>query len=326
MAVLKYISSLNNNPMKPLLSLFVLILLSVTCKAQMLLDDYYKQGTSWCEWESITPIKSPTLYRIHNYEISKDSVVNGKNYKLLKYSGHYQFSSGGDITTILGGIRISGDSVYFIRFYQFNIPNSGFSTEPLIDQGTPLGAEVVLYDFNVKVGDHMPWTVLKNTVTKIDSMSLPNGARVAVYRFSDDYPSMSATNFWIYGIGSSRGFIGPYAGSPYSKVVYYSNPVFSYYVDTQFKVGDCFPTNVNSIAIDEVFNIYPNPLTDNTLHITSIGIEKLNIVDVTGKIAYAISQLSSGEQSINIDIPVGIYILKAQLTDGTTQMRKIVRQ
>jgi hypothetical protein len=319
-------STINPNQfMKPFLSLLAIVFYAVAAKAQIALDDFYKQGSSWCEFESKSIPQLPTLFRYHNYTIGTDSLIGSKTYHLVKYSAHDNYNGQSFNSTILGGIRVSNDSVFFIRTYMFNT-NLSNMLEDYFNYSFVLNAESLLYRYNVQPGDYFDFSGVHHDILSVTSVSLSNGQVVDKYEVHSNDPISNFNYSILKGIGSSSSFWGPRLSYVYSRTIFYSNPNFSYSFNSGFGIGNCFPTSVSNLTTNEVFNIYPNPLTDNALHITSIGIEKLNIVDVTGKTVYAVSQLPSGEHTISINLDTGIYILKAQLTDGTTQMRKIVRQ
>jgi hypothetical protein len=90
--------------MRPLLSLLALLLLSVTCKAQMQLDDFYKDGSSWCEHEGHG--LGHGIYFDFLFFIDGDTTLNNITYHKLKQDSHEY---------TVGGIRVSGDTVFFLR-------------------------------------------------------------------------------------------------------------------------------------------------------------------------------------------------------------------
>lgn len=221
----------------------------------------------------------------------------------------------------LGGIRVSGDTVFFLR--TLSIDSVGWPDVNGFIAKHPLGSESILYRFDLKVGDTIQWkSSYGNVVSGITKVELSNGDSVNQYNFD-------SSDTWIYGIGGVKGLFSPteVRNIPlgYNMLNYYFNPLFNY-TSHPGDISSCFPSFVKEIKTEKQFSIYPNPLTDNTLHINSIGIETLSVVDVTGKLVYTTAKLPSGGQELDIDVATGIYILKAHLRDGTTEVRKIIKE
>ena len=312
-------------PMKRLSQLLLFISFAITANAQLQLDDFYKQGSSWCEIEEMPINKSPTLRRFHTCTIVHDSLINNKTYHLVGYSAYDNYGNTTYNSIVVGGVRVSSDSIYFISLYKFNWqPDPNGILENNFDRFFPIDTEKLLYKYDVHPGDQFNFPGRGYKIISVDTVQLSNGQRISSFMIYD-----SANNFryyWIKGVGSTSSFFGAYGSRPYSLSLYYSNPSFEYLTNPTSSYSNCFPSSVAEVSTKKQFNIYPNPFTDNTLHITSIGIEKLSLADITGKIVYATSGIPSGDIALDIYLSPGMYILKAQLADGSIKMQKIVKQ
>jgi hypothetical protein len=301
--------------MSKFIILIAMLLASLHSNAQMTLEDFYKPGSTWCE-EKVVGVGHGTYYIAAKYEwrIDVDTTINSTSYhKVSNYGKTY------------GGLRVSNDTVFFYRTDTTNY----FGTN-----GPALGTEVVLYKFDLQIGDVITWRYAGNsTITNITTTQLTSGEVVNHYWF-DSYES------WVYGIGGNRGLFDAYiAGTgPYFMLSYtspaaaYSFP-FSYPVQQGRPVGSngpftpCFPTKVGDVLSDEsTVSIYPNPITTKEMNIAGPAIAQLRITDITGKLLYTNSNLPEGKHTIPAPATQGIYMLSAQLADGTLINRKIIKQ
>lgn len=299
--------------MKKIFLFSMLLFITYSTNAQLQLDDFYKDGSSWCERESHWAGQGIHFDWDYLFFIDGDTVMNNYVYHKLKENTRN--------SNALGGIRVSGDTVFFLR--TLSIDSTGWPDVNGFIASHPLGSESILYRFDLRVGDTIKWkTSYGNVVSSITKVQLSNGDSVNQYNFD-------SSDTWIYGIGSVKSLFSPteIRSTPlgYNILNYYFNPSFTYN-SFPADISGCFPSSVTEVSTEKQFSIYPNPLTDNTLHITSIGIERLSVVDVTGKLVYTTANLPYGEQELYIDVATGVYILKVHLRDGTTEIRKIIKE
>ncbi|RYE26259.1 MAG: T9SS type A sorting domain-containing protein [Sphingobacteriales bacterium] len=292
--------------MKRLSSLLLLLLLAIGVKAQLQLDDFYKQGTSWCEVERLGTGHGVYVYGGNSFFINSDTSINGIVYHKLNYND-----------TTIGGIRVATDTVFFLRTR--NIDISGWTYTPDFIAKHPLGIESILYKFDLNVGDSLDWKNEAKVVSGVDTVVLSNGQRVKKYLFANGY------NEWVWGIGGNKGLFGGRFSFGFPTQAKYYN---SHWVAYNFAVNeeaDCFPNSVAGIDQQQpAFSIYPNPLTDNALHINSIGVKQLSVVDIAGRVVYTASNIPAGEQQVHLNIAAGMYLLKAQLADGSMETKKLM--
>ena len=209
----------------------------------------------------------------------------------------YNHNSGS--VSIDGAFRNDGNQVYYCTW-----------------NGSSYEDEELLYDYDLEVGDFFhdddahPMQVTEVT-TITDETGTPRKKLTFSFIGLED-----VTEFWIEGIGSSRGFIhvGMYEpkhdsdGEMYHLLCYHvNNDVI--YVNPEYNECD-LPYAVEDNSTDNNISIYPNPanevikiLNDNNLNITSI-----EIIDLTGRTvmstnktdAIDISELSEGQYFVKI--------------------------
>lgn len=302
--------------MRKFIILIAMLLASLHSHAQLQLEDFYQPGATWCE-EKVVGVGFGTYYIAAKYEwrVDVDTTINSIAYhKIQNYGRTY------------GGLRTSNDSVFFYRTDTTNYFQS---------YGPSLGAEVLLYKFDLQQNDMISWRYAgNNTITNVATTQLTNGQVVNQYWF-DSYES------WVYGIGGTRGLFDAYiAGTgPYYMRTYTSPNVafsfpFSYPVQHDKPPGTngpfrpCFPTSVGDVVANEGgFNVYPNPVTGESFRlITQAAVTQIWLTDVTGKLIYQMEELASGYHELSLPGTQGIYLLKAQFADGSIQTRKLIRQ
>jgi hypothetical protein len=78
----------------------------------------------------------------------------------------------------------------------------------------------------------------------------------------------------------------------------------------------------------DVVRVYPNPLTGNLLNISSTkSIRKVTIINIAGQISYETH--SNNENLVNIDVSAfkkGIYLIRIEYSDKTTDNKRIIRR
>jgi hypothetical protein len=204
----------------------------------------------------------------------------------------------------IGHYRVDGSKVYYRSDHASMYSNDEHGL--LTWQGG--GAEYLMYDFGLSVGDTFEVVTYGNIIlTSIDSI-LVDGIYLKTFHFDvNQIPWYQPLEYyWIEGIGSSTGFY----------------PVFDYFEDqlyfhcfwdinlTYFTNGyDCFDTaDVEEEEIE--YSIYPNPVLD------ILSIEKKHPDNVSGSITNLSGQvvlrfeLSESQVSLNVEnLKSGIYLL-----------------
>lgn len=201
--------------------------------------------------------------------LAGDTIIEGTTYVLLginhtwtkttEFSGvlldaaNYPFQLPGEI---FGALRT--DSSKRVWFRRLADSDSGYI---YFNFYYPLDTDILIYDFNLEVGDSVPWkSSVTNVVMAVDSIHLNNGEwRRRIYFGLGDY--------WIEGIGSTYGLLGSSLNPPLlggywlncfrqnGLLLYDSIPSFNTDCDQTYTAID------NPAGISTV-NVFPNPAID----------------------------------------------------------------
>lgn len=223
-----------------------------------------------------------TIYGITYTEIYSQ---NDENHGTIKLEGAY---------------RIDGNQVYF---REWESDDNAYDDE-----------EELLYDYDLEEGDFFhddddhPMQVTSVT-TIIDN----NGVERKKWEFSF-MQLPDETEFWIEGVGSSRGFlnVGNYTPGEDGEIFHLlcmHNDDNVIYLNPEYNTCDIDDIEENSVASS--FEIYPNPasevvkiLNDSNLTVTSIEIIDMSgrsVICVEGKNEINVSGLSQGEYFVKIN-------------------------
>lgn len=184
------------------------------------------------------------------------------------------------------------------------------------------GEEVLLYDYDLEEGDFFhdddehPMQVTSVT-TIIDN----NGVERKKLEFSF-MQLPGETEFWIEGIGSSRGFlnVGNYTPGEDGEIfhllcMHNDNDVI--YVNPEYNTCDIDDVMENSVA--NSFEIYPNPANEivKILNDSNLSITNIEIVDMLGRSVVCVEN----DNEINVsELPQGEYFVR--INAGETSITK----
>lgn len=263
---------------------------------------YYLQGD--------TLISGNTYHQVYKTELNSNYSAFG--------TGIYAFVSGPfmiDSNKYVGAIR--EDGLKHIHF----VPDSA------------VFSEVLLYDFNLNVGDTLPVTYNneyygQNYVSSIDSILL-----------GVTYHKRYNLGFWsglfgytsiIEGVGSAFGLLEQIVNplEHYDYLTCFTHRGTIIYTDSS-SVGCNLPTpvGINEHSKEAPISIFPNPTT-GIINIKTPFSEKtsIEILDVLGKTIYQ-TDFSSSESFINLrQFPKGVYFLKASSGNQISTTQKIILQ
>lgn len=186
--------------------------------------------------------------------------------------------------------------------------------------------ELLLYDFNLEVGDTLPDTFTSNfneyiTISGIDSIEV-NGEYYKRFQLQN-----SGSQYLMEGIGSQSGLFAP-LGSLFDcgffLVCYRQNETL--YYDTQAGMECALSVSVQYPEAKPEITISPNPLhTSGTLEIGSIqGAVNVDIHDITGKI---VRQMDYTNQPITLSrngLQSGLYFLTVKQKGEIIATTKLV--
>ena len=209
--------------------------------------------------------------------------------------------------TLLGAYRNEENQVYFCKW-----------------NGSSYDDEVMLYDYDLEVGDYFndddehPMQVTEvSTITDIHGVSRK--------KISFEFIGLEdETEFWIEGVGSSKGFVnsGNYTPTEDGAIFH----LLCYHIDDDVvfvnpEYNDCdLPYSVEENDADNGISIYPNPANDivNILNTNGLNITNIEIIDLTGRIILN----TEDYDNINVtEIPEGQYFVK--IYGNSTIVRKL---
>lgn len=296
--------------MKKLIISLIVLLSSITAFGQSYQPFDFEKGMWYCRYVTKGGMFGADFERTQyvtdsvKFYCNGDTVINNFIYKKLYYSGFLsvQYSDRNPVSGYYTAIR--NDTL-----------NKKVLFVPAGYDSSYSGPGIVLYDFNIAVGDSIGYnytTSKKDTVTSIDSVVYCNRAH---RRFN----SKSGENTIIEGIGSMSGLFPIVSPTDYGTLLCYQE-----YGNTDCEDYNIF-TAVSSIILNE-FDVYPNPFND-FLVIENPGSEPLTaeIIDLNGKV---IIKEHAGPQSKKIDtkhIKTGFYILKIT-SDSAISTQTIIKQ
>jgi len=211
------------------------------------------------------------------------------------------------LTKLEGAYRIEGNQVYFREW-----DDNQYEEEEL------------LYDYDLEEGDF--FNEDDEHPMKVESVSTiidENG--VARKRIDFSFLTLPyETEYWIEGIGSSRGFlfVGEYEADDDGAIfhlfcfhkswnVIYINPVYN----------ECDEDFISENSMENGFEVYPNPANEivNILNNNDLTISNVEIIDMFGRVVLCVE----GGNEINVsNLPQGEYFVKIN-TENTTLSKKL---
>ena len=195
--------------------------------------------------------------------------------------------------------------------------------------GSSYDDEVLLYDYDLEVGDFFhddddhPMQV-----TEVTTITDLNGVSRKMITFSFSGLPSDVTEFWIEGVGSSRGFmhVGLWEADHSSDGEMYH--LLCYHVDDDViyvnpEYNTCDIDDVEENMTEKGISIYPNPAKDIVIlqNDNNINISGIEIVDLTGRVVMSTTNIEKIDIS---ELPEGQYFIK--INGETTFMKKLFIQ
>lgn len=251
------------------------------------------------------------------YKIKGDIEIDGQWFKKVYYRKYYSvYPNDGPAEPplflgeeyLIGAIRddIPNKKVYA---YLFEYP-----FYQLISHECPLNTEILLYDFDMEVGDLFTEQCIVILGDAVELASIEEDFFEDAYRFT--YYLTEGGFYWGYiyeGIGSDSGLFDPVWS-------HFENPAT---VFLEYCIGedeDClsdYLISTDEHDISQQIVIYPNP-ANNVIHITTPQdylVQSIQVYDVCGKLLW-----DKTEEVNQLDISLlkdGLYLLKADLPQGS---------
>ena len=210
-------------------------------------------------------------------------------------------------THLAGAFRNEDNQVYYCKW-----------------NGSAYDEEEMLYDYDLEEGDFFhDDDEHPMQVTEVSTITDLNG--VARKKISFSFLGLpDVTEFWIEGVGSSRGFmnVGMYEPAHDSDGEMYH--LLCYHVDDDViyinpEYNTCDIDDIVENKIDNI-SIYPNPASQsvNVLNTNGLNITNIQIIDLTGRVVLS-SKKSDGIDISNL--PEGQYFVK--IVGETSIVRKL---
>ncbi|MCW3104474.1 MAG: hypothetical protein JWO09_2914 [Bacteroidetes bacterium] len=302
----------------------VCIFLILMCSAPAVFSqtNYFGNNPVWKIYQDCNYSGSYNNRSMYNYYVKGDTLIGSRNYYKVFKKGHdwnYDSLSSGVHTW---NHYFYNDSINAVAYVRDSLKRV-FMRKPSDT------AEVLLYDFNLAVGDTLPVTAVNNytniVVTAIDSIAVAGGYRKRFTLFPA-YPS----NYLLEGIGHDRGFLeGMYGTIECSgpSILCYSVNDTSYYPSYGSSCELVIPLSVPEY-VNNAIVISPNP-NNGRFEINAGPLQEVKNVwlsDVLGKIVPV--QVSAAGSLVRVDLsaePAGIYIVHIVCDKDVVLIRKIVR-
>ena len=254
-----------------------------------------------------------------------DTMINNTSYNKLYYSNNPN-----NIDSInspyYGAIREENKRIYFFLDSLYN-SSPGYYFCFTLDIPS-LNEEVLLYDFNVNVGDTVYYPHLDSTyviINWIDSV-LIQGEYRKQFHYTYTYNSMSNCNpfsqNYVEGIGDiNMGLFSIF-------IFYFENSEsLNCFEDDEVSysnVSNCMTLGTDDIIIKDSNQIYPNPASEVLfIEIDNPTTNLIYILDITGKEIYTTKAL---QRTTSIDVSYlksGLYMVKIVSNQGNITSKLI---
>lgn len=195
--------------------------------------------------------------------------------------------------------------------------------------------DLILYDFNAKIGDTLSWAggvnqLCQVTVTNIDSVTLLNGAkrkRIAVETLTN--PIYAINDYWIDGIGSITDplffpqFLFCLTDYSYYLLCAYEDGVIVY---PPIMEKECYINTSTNEPGSFVRTIFPNP-ANNIISIPTEmeGSIRYQLFDQSGKFLYQ-GIVSGVDKSISVNnLKAGGYFILLQTNDKRNSVFQFIK-
>jgi len=256
------------------------------------------KGQSWYvmgEYIWSPPHPQGTYEELH-YQ-GEDVGINGMEYHTIYVQGQ---------GLLLGAYRNEDNQVYYCKW-----------------NGSAYNDEVLLYDYDLEEGDF--FNDLDDhpmIVTNVSTITDNHGVQRKKIEFS--FMGLeNETEFWIEGVGSSKGFVNscnytPTGDGAIFHLLCYHVGDDLIYVNPEYDTCDI--TEIEENNAENSVSIYPNPAnnTINILNNNNLSISKIEILDLLGRTVIS----TVNHEAIDISgLPEGQYFVK--IMGETTMVKKL---
>lgn len=264
----------------------------------------------------------PPKGQTSKYYIAGDSMINSKHYKIVHYTTDSVITSG----LLYAFVRedSTGKMVYGLK--------------PGAQQ------EKLLYDFSLEKGDTTTLYPLSfidspgkysSFIASIKVLSIDSVLIGGIYRKrweigKRDIHTPALKEYWIEGIGSTRGILGGGAAGirivdgPYPSLMCYENNQGKLFQNPKYSGCYLLQTSLEERQQQEVV-IYPNPVK-STLEIKTekVGEQTIVLRDYTGKVL--LQKIFNRQVTIDVNqYAKGVYFIQLVNDEKVVQLEKVVK-
>jgi len=292
--------------------------------SNLLAQEYHPfpvKNTVWAEYFHPQGGYYPNVY--HYFALKdNDTIIKGNHYQKLYLSNDTIFTE----DKFCGGLREENKKVYYYSVAPLNCTN----------RPVPVDTEIILYDFNLKLGDtitrdefriRIPGILI---VLKIDSMLVGDQYR-KVYNFGDTLGNLLSGAQWVDGIGGLSGLLADIGysfnndlGSDLICFIHEDEVLFHNYMP------ECYNSN-NPIAVQLLKNesqikIIPNPAFSSVqIEFENLDYKSLIISDQSGKKLKEYNLRGKSFLVINKEeLSNGLYLISVYDNAGNLQTLKLL--
>lgn len=217
---------------------------------------------------------------------AEDVEINGMEYHTIYIHGQ---------GVLLGAYRNEDNQVYYCKW-----------------NGSGYDEEVLLYDYDLEEGDYFnendPHPMI---VTDISTIIDNNGVERKKYEF--EFIGLDEEReFWIEGVGSSKGFVNSGNYTPTSDGAIFH--LLCYHVDNNVvyvnpAYNTCDIDDIDESSIKNSISVYPNPANDQ-IHLE--GLVEESEISLYNAFGVCVKTLTlNGDEEIAIDdLAAGLYLLR----------------
>jgi len=264
----------------------------------------------WNEIELYQGQCDPPEYCKNTYYLLGDTVIDSYSYNKI-------YSTDGSSISYVGGLREENKRIFL--YY------------------TWCDHSVLLYDFNLNVGDTMTMSCLAAecdiqenlymTVVSVDSVLLEDHS----YRRRINFNYGSAMS-WIEGVGSVSGLLYPYYSCVlcvcFRELICFQEDGNSLYLNEENASCFNFYVSIDDLKRnDEMFKVYPNPVKYQTFVTikSNEGINTIELYDFLGRMINCKQRINSMEYKLQLgSLRQGIYFLKANLQNDQMVCNRLI--
>jgi len=302
---------------------FVRICLLLICSAPALFSQtsYFQGNPVWKLYQDCYATDVVHHRSMYNYYVNGDTLIGSRSYYKVFKKGHDW-----DYDSLTTGVHTWNH--YFYNDSTNAVAYVRDSLKKVFIRKLSDTTELLLYDFNLAIGDTLPVTAVNSdtgrVVTGIDSIPVAGVYRKRFILSSPPYFG----NYLLEGIGHGYGFLEPMyptieCSGP--TILCYSMNDTSYY--PSYGSGCSLTINVG-IAEHTIERIVISPNPNNgifRINTNATDVKEVFVTDILGK-RVPLNAPDAGFNSVDISgSPAGIYFVHITFRNGGRTTQKVIR-